>query len=61
MQSLLWGGIKWFSCELMSEKRLQKFHTVMTCHNLDLNSASNWLCCRRNLLQPIRHTAPKSG
>ena len=26
----------------------------MTCHYLDLGSASDWSCCKGNLLQPIR-------
>ena len=28
----------------------------MTWHHPDLGSASDWLCCKRNLLQPIRST-----
>ena len=29
---------------------------LMTCHYLDLGSASDWSCCMENLIQPIRST-----
>ena len=34
---------------------------VMTCHYPDLGSASDWLCCVGNLIQPIRSTQRAYG
>ena len=40
---------------MMSEERLKKFCTDDV-NYLDLGSASDWLGCEGNLLQPIRQT-----
>ena len=51
----IWRRYHWFSRQLTSEKRAQKFHTE-TCHYPDLDGASNWSCRVGNLIQPIRST-----
>ena len=38
---------------MMSEKREQKFPNGDMSLNPDMASASDWLCCKGNLLQPI--------
>ena len=43
----------WFSPKMRKKCRNS---TLMTCHYPDLGSASDWLCCKGNLLQPIRRT-----
>ena len=45
----------WYPREMASEKQVQKFHTD-NAHYPDLDSASDWSCYMRNLLQPIRST-----
>ena len=48
-----------------AKSRLRNEHRnsiVMTCHYPDLGSASDWLCCVGDLIQPIRSTnIPRSG
>ena len=43
---------------LVSPKMRKKCRnsTLTTCHFPDLGSASDWLCCKGNLLQPVRRT-----
>ena len=45
----------WFSREMTTEERAQKFHTDEA-HYPDLGSASDWSCHVGNLPQPIRST-----
>ena len=50
--TLFWRHYHWFPHQMISEKRVQKFYTMM-CHYLDLGSAFDWSCCMENLTQPI--------
>ena len=53
----IWRRYDWFSRQMTSEKRAQKFHTDdASLPRSWYISASDWLCHVANFLQPIRST-----
>ena len=62
IENLIWENSRhfpprhhWFP--LVMTSRSERVNSIlMTCHYLDLGSASDWSCCEGNLLQPIRST-----